>query len=210
MFETANALWELLTNPIIAYLLLVVGVFAVALALSVPGTGLPEGVAFVTLALAAVGLSQLPVSMAGLALIALALILFVLEFRLMAHGALLAGGAVALLIGSLLLFRTAGGEALLSWVLVLGVTLAFTGFFGFLVSRGLAVQRLPVAQDPNRVVGARGMTRTDVNGEGTVYVGGELWSASSDAKIPANSEVVVTSRDGLKLKIVRAGNAPSK
>lgn len=203
MFETANALWMVLTNPVIAYLLLVAGVFAVALALSVPGTGLPEGIAFVTLALAAIGLSQLPVSMSGLALIALAMVLFVLEFRLMAHGALLAGGAVALVVGSLLLFRTEGGEALLSWGLVLGVTVAFTGFFGFLVSRGLAVQKLPVAQDPNRVVGTRGMTRTDVNGEGTVYVGGELWSASSDAKIPANSEVVVTSREGLKLKITR-------
>ncbi len=204
MFETANALWMLLTNPVIAYLLLVAGVFAVALALSVPGTGLPEGVAFVALALAAIGLSQLPVSMAGLGLFALALILFVLEFRLMAHGALLAGGAVAMLVGSLLLFRAEGGEAVLSWVLVLGVTAAFTGFFGFLVSRGLAVQKLPLAQDPNRVVGARGMTRTDVNGEGTVYVGGELWSASSDAKIPANSEVVVTSREGLRLKVTRS------
>ena len=204
MFETANALWMVLTNPVIAYLLLVAGMFAVALALSVPGTGLPEGIAFVTLALAAIGLSQLPVSMSGLALIALALVLFVLEFRLMAHGALLAGGAVALVIGSLLLFRTEGGEALLSWGWVLGVTVAFTGFFGFLVSRGLAVQKLPVAQDPNRVVGTRGMTRTDVNGEGTVYAGGELWSASSDAKIPANSEVVVTSREGLKLKVTRS------
>jgi membrane-bound serine protease (ClpP class) len=199
-----------LTNPVIAYLLLVVGVFAVALALSVPGTGVPEGIAFVTLALAAVGLSQLPVSMAGLSLFALALILFVLEFRLMAHGALLAGGAVAMLIGSLLLFRTEGGEATLSWGLVLGVTAAFTAFFGFLVSRGLAVQQLPVMQDPNRIVGTRGMTRTDVNGEGTVYVGGELWSASSDAKIPANSEVVVMSREGLKLKVARSGNSNSK
>src|SRR5262245_5140402 len=144
MFETANALWELLTNPVIAYLLLVAGVFASALALSIPGTGLPEGIAFVTLALAAVGLSQLPVSLAGLLLFGLALVLFVLEFRLMAHGALLAGGAVAMLVGSLLLFRTEGGEAVLSWVLVLGVTVAFTAFFCFLVNRGLAVRHLPV------------------------------------------------------------------
>jgi membrane-bound serine protease (ClpP class) len=210
MFEIANALWTVLTNPVFAYLLLMVGVFATALALSVPGTGVPEGIAFVTLALAAVGLSQLPVSVAGLALIALALVLFVLEFRLMAHGALLAGGAIAMTVGSLLLFRTAGGEAALSWVLVLGVTLSFTAFFGFLVSQGLAARKLPAAQDPDRVVGARGVARTDVNGEGAVYVAGELWSASSDAKIPANSEVVVTSREGLKLKVARTGNVNSK
>jgi membrane-bound serine protease (ClpP class) len=150
------------------------------------------------------------VSVAGLALIALALVLFVLEFRLTAHGALLAGGAIAMVVGSLLLFRTEGGEAALSWVLVLGVTFSFTAFFGFLVSHGLAARKLPVAQDPDRVVGARGVTRTDVNGEGAVYVAGELWSASSDAKIPANSEVVVTSREGLKLKVARTGNVSSK
>jgi membrane-bound serine protease (ClpP class) len=203
MFPFADAIWAVLTNPNVAYLLLVLGVFAAALAISIPGTGLPEGAAVLALALAAVGLSQLPVSLAGLSLIGLALLLYVLEFRFMAHGAFLLGGTLALGIGSLILFRTKGGEAGLSWVTVTVVTLASTAFFAFLVGKGLAVQRLPVAQDPNRVVGARGTTRTAVNGEGTVYVGGELWSASAEDTIPANSPVVVVSRNGLKLTVAR-------
>lgn len=205
MFPLADSLWALLTNPNVAYLLLVLGVFAAAFAMSIPGTGLPEGVAVVALALAAVGLSQLPVSLAGLSLIGLALILFVLEFRMFAHGAFLAGGTLALGIGSLILFRTEGGEAGLSWVTVTAVTLSSTAFFAFLVSKGLDAQRLPVAQDPNRIIGARGVARTAVNGEGTVYVGGELWSASAEDTIPANSAVVVTGRTGLKLTVTRAG-----
>ncbi|MGH2523798.1 MAG: NfeD family protein, partial [Anaerolineales bacterium] len=98
------------------------------------------------------------------------------------------------------------------WVTVAVVTLASTGGFGWLVKQGLAAQALPVAQDPNRVVGAHGVARTDVlpDSEGTVYVAGELWSASADSKIPANSQVVVVSREGLRLKVMPADKVSLK
>ncbi len=202
MQALAESLWAVLTNPNIAYLLLIVGAWCVVLAASIPGTGLPEGAAVITLALAAVGLTQLPVNLAGLALIGLAMILFVLEFRFMSHGALLLAGAITLVVGSLLLFRvTNRAEAALSWVTVAGVTLASTGGFAFFISKGLAVQRQPAVQDPNRVVGASGVARTDINGQGTVYAAGEEWSASADGKIAAGSPVVVVARDGLRLKV---------
>ena len=209
MQTLAETFWALLTDPNIAYLLLVTGVWCVVLAVSIPGTGLPEALAVICLALAAVGLTRLPVSFAGLGLIGLALVLFVLEFRLFAHGALLLGGTIALGAGSLLLFQTQRGEAVLSWGMVAVVTLTSSGFFAWLVSRGLAAQRLPVAQDLNRVVGARGVARTAVDGEGTVYVAGENWSASAEASIPAGSPVVVVSRDGLRLKVARIDRSQS-
>ena len=206
MQALAESLWALLTDPNAAYLLLIVGAWCVVLAASIPGTGLPEGAAVITLALAAVGLTQLPVNLAGLALIGLAVILFVLEFRLMSHGALLLAGAVTLVVGSLLLFRVEDRTAAaLSWVTVAGVTLVSTAGFGFFISKGLAVQRQPAAQDPNRVVGANGVARTDINGQGTVYAAGEDWSASADNKIPAGSSVVVVARDGLRLKVALSG-----
>jgi membrane-bound serine protease (ClpP class) len=205
MQAIAEALWSLLINPNVAYLLLVVGVWAVVLAVSSPGTGLPESLAVVSLALAAVGLTQLPVNLAGLGLIGLALILFILEFQLQAHGALLLGGAVALGVGSLLLFRVEdGAQAALSWVTVLAVTLSSTALFAFIITKGLAAQRLPPAQDLTRVLGSQGVAQTDVNGQGTVYVAGELWSASAEAKIPAGSKVVVVGREGLWLKVAQA------
>lgn len=206
MANLAEALWLLLTNPTVAYLLLVLGMWAVVVSVSVPGTGFPEGIAVTALALAAVGLTQLPVNLAGLGLIGLALILFVLEFRLMAHGALLLGGAVALAAGSLLLFRERGGAQLaLSWITVLLVTLVSTAFFGFVLTKGLAAQRLPPLQNLDRLVGSQGFAETDVNGRGTVYVAGESWSASAAGKIPAGSAVVVVGRAGLHLKVAQAG-----
>ena len=210
MAAVANTLWSLLTDPTVAYLLLVVGVWAVVLAASIPGTGMPEAAAVICLALAAVGLTQLPVNLAGLGLIALALVLFVLEFRLFAHGAFLLGGTVALGVGSLLLFRVENGaEAALSWVTVGGVTLASTALFSFFIWKGLAAQRLPRLQDLSRVVGSRGVAQTDVSGQGAVYVGGESWSAQADDKIPAGSPIVVVARDGLHLKVAKASKTDS-
>ncbi len=212
MEAAAETLLSLLYNPTIAYLLLVVGLWGVVLAASIPGTGLPEAGAVICLVLAAVGLIQLRVNLAGLGLIGLALILFVLEFRLTAHGAFLLGGTLALGIGSLLLFRVEdGAEAALSWVTVALVTLTSTALFAFIVYRGLAVQKLPPAQDVSRVVGSRGVAQTDVDGTqaGTVYVAGETWSARSEDKIPAGSSIVVVARDGLHLKVTKVSKSDS-
>jgi membrane-bound serine protease (ClpP class) len=210
MQAVAETIWSLLTNPTVAYLLLIAGVWAVVIAASIPGTGLPEAAAVICLALAAVGLTQFPVNLAGLGLIALALILFVLEFRLYAHGAFLLGGTVALGIGSLLLFRVeSGAEAVLSWVTVAGATLSSTALFSFFLWKGLAAQKLPKLQDVNRVVGSRGVAETDVNGQGSVYVAGESWSAHADDKIAAGSPVVVVAREGLHLKVTKASKADS-
>ncbi len=210
MTAVAETIWSLLTNPTVVYLLLVAGVWAAVLAASIPGTGLPEATAVICLALAAVGFTQLPVNLAGLGLIALALILFVLEFRLYAHGAFLIGGTVALGVGSLLLFRVENGaEAALSWVTVAGVTFTSTALFSFFIWKGLAAQRLPKLQDVNRVVGSRGVAQTDVNAQGAVYVAGESWSAQADDKIPAGSPIVVVARDGLHLKVIKTGKTDS-
>ncbi len=208
MTNLADALWNLLTNPTIAYLLLIAGVWSVVMASHVPGTGLPEGVAIVCLALAAAGLVRLQASLAGLGLIGLALILFLLEFRLFAHGAFLAGGLVALVVGSLLLFRSESqGQNALSWFTVLVVSLLSTATFALFVYRGLGAQKLPVVQDPNRVVGALGVAHTDVDGSGTVYAAGEEWSAYADEKIARGSRVMVIAREGLKIKVAPARKA---
>jgi membrane-bound serine protease (ClpP class) len=205
MLELASLLWSVLTDPVVAFLLLAAGVWALVFAVSIPGTGIPEAGAIICLALAFIGLTQLQVNYSGLLLIALAILLFVLEFRLMAHGALLVGGMIAFAVGAVLLFRvTEGAEALISWGTVVVVTGLSTAAFAFVVWRGLAVQRLPVAQDPNRVVGHSGVARTDVDSEGSVQVDGELWSARADEKIPAGSAVTVVKRDGLWLKVTKS------
>jgi membrane-bound serine protease (ClpP class) len=203
MDTLANALWGFLTTPIVAYLLLVVGLWSLAMAVSIPGTGLPEGAAVISLALALIGLSQLPVNFAGILLMGLALLLFVLEFRVTAHGALLGAGALAFAAGSLLLFRTEPGQPLLLPVgLVALVTITSTAGFGALVAIGLRSQHLPTVQNPDRVVGQSGTAETEIreNG-GSVYAAGESWSARAEKPIPAGSQVVVKARHGLWLAV---------
>ena len=206
MSPFVDGFWALLTDPTIAYLLLIAGVWAVVMAVSAPGTGVPEGAAVVCLALAAIGLVRLQANLAGVGLIGLALILFVLEFQLFAHGAFLASGTISLIAGSLLLFSSDSPQQnALSWVTVLAVSLVTGAVFAVFVYRGLGARKLPVVQDPNRVVGALGVAHTDVNGGGTVYAAGEEWSAYADEKIARGTRVTVIARQGLKIKVAPAG-----
>jgi len=203
MTSPADTLWSLLTNPNVAYLLLVVGLWAGVTSFTAPGTGLPEAAMLICLSLAAIGLARLPVNVAGLALIGLSVVLFVLELKLAAHGAFLLAGAAAFAGGSLFLFRPGPSDASLTvsrW-LVAGTSLATIGFFGFALGKVLETRHAPPAHNPDAVIGATGEARTAINGAGSVYVGGELWSASSDEAIAAGEPVIVVKRDGLTLKV---------
>jgi membrane-bound serine protease (ClpP class) len=79
-----------------------------------------------------------------------------------------------------------------------------SALFAYVIRKGLAAQRAPALQDLAKLVGATGVARTDIEREGTVYVGGELWSAASEVKIPAGTDVVVLDRHGLVLKVAAA------
>jgi membrane-bound serine protease (ClpP class) len=209
MNDLTQAAWLLLTNPNVSFLLLVLGLWCVVFSVSVPGTGLPEVTAVVSLALAAIGLLQLPINWVGLGLIGLALVLFVLEFQVNSHGALTVGGAIALAVGALAVYR--GDErssAQLSWITVIGAPLVTALFFGWLIRQGLAAQRAPAlhAERLHRLIGQVGVARTEVEREGSVYVGGELWSATADQCIPPETDVVVLERRGLVLKVAPAAN----
>jgi membrane-bound serine protease (ClpP class) len=181
---------------------------------------MPEAAAVITLSLAAVGLLNLPVSLLGLGLIALSMVLFVAEARFPSHGALLVTGGFVMGLGGLLLFPNPSGRSAehLSWITIVAVPLVSTALFGVLISIGLAAQTLPAMQDLRRLIGARGVTRTEVSRQGTVYVAGEEWSATAETKIPPDTDVVVLDRLGLRLKIAPApqggarttsGNSPA-
>ena len=103
--DIAQALWQLLINPNVAYLLLIIGLWSAITAFLMPGTGLPEAIAAVALVLGVTGLAQLPVNFVGAAMIALAFVLFVLEFKIVSHGALTVGGVVSFALGSVFLVR---------------------------------------------------------------------------------------------------------
>ncbi len=203
--EVARMLWELLINPNVTYVLLIAGLWFVVLAWIVPGTGVAESIAVVLLALALIGLVRLPINGAGLLLIALAMGLFVAEFHVQSHGAMALGGAAALAVGSLLLFRPEPEAVRLSRWLVAATTLSTLAFALFALSMGVKAQKLAVRTGMEHLIGARGYAATDLKPEGAVQVSSELWTAVADEPIKAGQEVVVVGLEGLRLRVARDG-----
>ena len=205
MQDLLNSLFQLLSNPNVAYIFLILGLWSVVLSIVVPGTGVHEAAAVLSLGLAAVGLLILPFSWVGVGFLVLAMVLYVAEVHFPSHGALLLIGTVLMGVGGVLLFPAGVGSAAgLSWITFIGAPLVSTIVFGFLISLGVAAQRRPVLQDLRRLIGARGVARTEISREGTVYVGGENWSATAETKIPPDTDVVVLDRLGLRLKVAPA------
>jgi len=208
--DIAQALWQLLINPNVAYLLLIIGIWAAITAFIMPGTGLPESIAAVSLALAITGLAQLPINFVGAAMIALGFILFVLEFKVVSHGALTVGGVVSFALGSVFLVRPREAQPGISLWVVGIATVATTIFFVVAVAAALRTFRLPVFTSPQqRLIGARGVVRQPLKPVGTVQVKSELWSAVADESLEAGTPVVVTAIEGLKLRVARAGRSAS-
>jgi membrane-bound serine protease (ClpP class) len=202
--DIAQELWQLLINPNVAYLLLIIGLWAAITAFVVPGTGLAEAIAVIALALGVTGLIQLPVNLIGLVMIALGFVLFVLEFKVMSHGALTVGGVVSFAFGSIFLVRPTESQPGVSLIVVGLTTLATVAFFGFAISVAVRTYKLPIFSSPQtRLVGARGIVKQALAPVGSVQVKSELWSAVADETIPAGERVVITKIEGLRLHVAR-------
>jgi len=202
--DMAQTLWQLLINPNIAYLLLVIGLWSAITAFLVPGTGLPEAIAAVCLVLGVTGLTQLDINAIGAVMIALAFVLFLLEFKVMSHGALTVGGVVSFALGSLFLVRPTEAQPGVSVAVVGMTTLATVVFFVVAVRAALRTFRQPIFSSRQRIVGAQGVVKQTIAPVGTVQVKSELWTAVADEQVAAGEKVVVTGIEGLRLRVARA------
>ncbi len=214
--DIGQAIFNTIANPDVAYILLILGLLSLVVAAGAPGTGFAEIAAGLCLALAFIGLTRLPVNWAGLALILGGFGLLILDLKLQTW-AVAVGGAVALAIGSVFLFRVTEQAARVSLWLIAASTVGSLAFFGFAVSRVLWAMRQPPRVNPQTVIGAIGMIRTPLVAAnrmiGTAQIDGELWSVTSAGPIAAGATVVVEGIEGLTLRVrqVDAGdeNAPS-
>lgn len=180
------------------YLCLVLGVWTAAMAVATPGTGFLEAFSLVLLAGAAIGMLVWPVN--PLAFIPLvlgvaALIYSVVRRRPSAWWVL--GSAALLSLGSIFLYENASGGPAVEPVLAILMTTLTVLFFWFGVRRGIEVQLAAPTVDAEIVVGQVGEARSPVHRGGTVYVGGELWSARSESPIQRGQRVRVVGLDGL-------------
>ncbi len=193
---------EILVNPNIAYLILVVGVVLTMMALFAPGTGILEVSALFVLLLAGWEMTQLPINLWALALLVVGVIPFLIAVR-RSHNLIFLGVAiVAFVIGSAYLFQ---GETLLqpgvNPILAIIVSVLASGFIWIAATKVLETDKLRPTHDLTRLIGEEGEARTDILDEGSVQSGSELWSARSNVKIYAGSKVKVMKRDGFVLEV---------
>ena len=195
----------LLTNPNIAYVLLLLGIYGLFFELQNPGMIFPGVVGGICLILGFYSLHVLPVNYAGLALIVLSAILFILEIYVTSQGLLTIGGIVALVFGSLILFESDVPYLRVSWEVIMLVVIIVAGLVIFVVALGVKAQFRKKSTGSEGIVGEVGTTKTSVHAEGgTVFVHGEFWNAISDTPIKAGQKVRVVSVSAMVLKVEAA------
>jgi membrane-bound ClpP family serine protease len=189
--------------PNLLYLSLVAGLWLSALAVLSPGTGVYELLAVLALGLAGLGTTVVPPNPWALIPLALGAGFYLVSLRRRQEGIWLGLSALMLSAGSAFLFRREeGGPAVNPWLALVttGMTVAY---FWVVVRQSLASQTARPSLDPDRVLGQVGELRTPITPEemGSVYVGGELWTARARTAIPAGSTVRVAAREGLILLV---------
>jgi membrane-bound serine protease (ClpP class) len=188
-----------IADPNIAYILMMVGFFGLFFELSNPGAIFPGIAGSICIIVAFYALHTLSANYAGVALIILAMIMFVLEIKVTSYGGLTVGAVISLLLGSILLFDYPTTLMRVSWWVVIPAVAAITLFFVFAVGKGLSAQRRRPATGGPALLDQIGEARSDIDSSGgTVYVAGEHWNAVSDVPIKAGQKVKV-------LKVERQG-----
>lgn len=192
----------LLTNPNIAYILLMLGIYGLFFELQNPGAIFPGVIGGICLILAFYSLQMLPVNYAGLALIILGIIMFILEIKIMSHGLLTIGGIASLFFGSLLLFQSPLPFFRPSIVLLAAVAIITAIFFGLIVGLGIKAHLRKPTTGKEGLIGEIGVAQDDLNPDGMVLVDGELWSAESiSGEIKKDEKVRVVEIKGMKIKV---------
>jgi membrane-bound serine protease (ClpP class) len=195
-------LLSLLADPNVAYMLLMLGAAGIFFEISTPGVVLPGVVGGISLLLGLYALQLLPVNYAGLAMIALAIILFIAEIKVTSYGALTIGGIVAMIFGSLMLFDAPPSLPQLSLWVVMPATLLVAGFFVFLVGAALKTLSQPPYSGREGLMHKVGVALTPIDQkQGKVFVAGERWDAHSDEPAATGDEVEVVGLQGMTLLV---------
>jgi len=192
---------EVITNPTIAYILLTLGIWGLFFELSNPGAIFPGIVGGICLILAFFALQSLPINYAGLLLMILALIFFILEVKIVSYGALTIGGIIAMVLGSLLLFESPLPYMRASLVVILTVVAATALFFLFALGFAIRAHKRKVTTGNKGLVGEEGVARTALNPKGDVFIHGEIWKAEADQPIKKGERIIVTGVEHLTLKV---------
>lgn len=199
---TSESVFQMLWRPEVLMFLMLIATYGIIGEISNPGGIIPGVVGVVALILALYMSAALPVNIAGVALIVLAVGLFIADAFTPSSGVITAGAIIAFFFGLLLLFDLADPVFRLSMKLIIPTTLVTAAFFVFIVTAGLRAQRMPVKSGRETLVGKHATALGDINADsGKIFLDGSYWNAVSDTPIPDQGSVQVISLHGLILKV---------
>ncbi len=182
---------KIISDPNIAYILMMIGMAGIYFELSHPGAIFPGVVGAIAIVLAFFAFQTLPVNYAGILLIILALIFFIMEMMIASYGLLSIAGITSLFLGSLMLFENASPELRVAWQVFLPTIVIVSAFFVTLASLVFKAQVSKPKTGANGLVGEIGVVKEDIMPEGKVFVHGELWNATSKNRISKGARVKV-------------------
>ncbi|MEJ2379571.1 MAG: nodulation protein NfeD [Gammaproteobacteria bacterium] len=196
-----SRLLAVITNPNVAYVLMLIGVYGLFFEFANPGYILPGVAGAIALVLALYAFHVLPVNYAGLALMLLGISFMIAEAFVPSFGALGIGGLIAFVIGSIILMNTESPFYTISRPLIFSVALTTAGLLIGVMHLVLRARRRPVVSGREALMDAVGEVLEDFDGRGRVRTGGEIWQAQSDVPLRAGDKVRVTGRSGMVVHV---------
>ena len=194
-------LFGLITNPDVAFILMLIGIYGLILEFFNPGAVAPGLVGTISLLVALYALAFIPINYAGAALVIVGIGLMIAEAHIGAFGALGAGGIAAFVIGALMMFPARGSGYSLSAGVVVGAAIGSAALILLALAVLLRARKKPVVTGGEALIGAQGEAVAWDGAEGRVRVAGEIWLARADAPLAAGTHVRVIKRDGLVLLV---------
>jgi membrane-bound serine protease (ClpP class) len=194
-------LLSIVTDPNVAYILLLIGVYGLIYELANPGTLIPGVTGAIALVLALYAFQALPVNFAGLALLGLGIAFMMLEAFVPSFGALGIGGAIAFAAGSIMLFRDDAGQIAVALPVVATFVVLSVALFVGVIGYAVKTRRSPVVSGAEEMVGAIGEALDDFDASGRILVHSESWIAQSERPVRRGQRVRVVAIDGLTLTI---------
>lgn len=195
---------DILSDPNIAYIFMMLGFYGLLFELYNPGSILPGIVGVISLIIAFYSMHTLPINYAGLALIIFSIVLFVLDIKLTSHGMLTIGGIISLTIGSLMLFRseTTLDAVAISWKVIFIVVLFTAAFFIFVIGLGIKAQKRKPTTGVEGLIGEIGEAVTDLHPTGEIKIHGEIWKARSlEGDLPKGSKITAVTINALTIHV---------
>ncbi len=204
--EVVNPNWRtqflaVITNPTVAYFLILLGIYGILFELMSPGFVLPGVIGSVSILVALYALQLLPVNYTGLGLIILGIIFIVAEGFASSYGSLGVGGTIAFVLGSIMLMNTDNTAYRIAWSAIWAMAAINVGIFIFLLGMVIKSKQQTVKNGLVMLIGAQGRTLSEVNPRGQAVIRGEIWSVCAKKPIAANQKIKVTRTQGLLLEV---------